>query len=850
LFSICIYTIHFTNTAYTQYYVCPEQIFAPRVYHDIFDNIPIRIDTIPIVEKRNRTMKYIFHHISLLLLCAVMLTAQQKQPSKLYRLDGKEIQYSTDAGANWERLALPFDKAPTAFSWDAKAPARLLVGIQGGIYRSIDAGRTWHCSLIRTSRFTPLRFYVSQKNHFRVYCAGSVENASGAATELWQSMNGGAAWTRRPAGSQPPDSFSVDPGASTRAAFPGKRTIQTAAAKHSAASQTSSNNILWHDPIMLSDSGCDSFSPRIALSEDDIVQTTWVTTHKIKFPYRRSTDGGNTFEPVKEMLHDSVQYPYSAYHPFVVSDLNKVFLFFIGGQSGGGMEPLHMIRSFDAGTTWEDIRVISNDTTGVIIFVTMNGDSLLISYFAWRDYTTKYLVSGNGGDSWETLPLKEQYDYTRFAITPGNIHTADNDWGMSSAAEVMYFRSTDFGQTWRDSIMLSSFDGWFSDVWTIDGKERNGVTEVWSAWRDVKYGHYGDLGADIIIRSRVDSAAWFPEQLMTEQPQGTESRLSTNGKNRAITWWNEIVAYESTVVMVRASQNSLWNFSPVTNITPYRQAGWPIVKVSSRAIHVVWEEQDGDIFHIYYRKGEFPVIDAHLALAESSLVIDTTEVASSRIDTLHFANTGTDTLTIGSIVSDNDNFSVAPAETVLAPGEHGVITVMFSPVTSGVKQGKIILYSDAATSPDVVPVTGMAAWREVAVSYFQSGWNLLSSPVQPPKEFSLPSLFQWDHGYRSCDTMQAGRGYWAKPLSPVIYYGTPKSADTIDVKKGWNIVGPLEQPLPATSVTTDPLGNTDSFFYGYSVIGYAQSDTLKPGFGYWVKMKQDGKLMLQGTSKK
>jgi hypothetical protein len=782
---------------------------------------------------------------------SLFLLAQQKQLSKLYRLDGDEIQYSIDAGANWEELKLPFDKSPTAFYWDAKAPDRLLLGMEGGICLSTDAGKTWHSASIPSFRVTPKRFYVSRKNPAQVYCAGSVETTTGNATEMWQSMDGGAAWTRRWVSREPVESLKFDPDNIPTSPVIEKKTQQTATGNKSAATQTTACNIVWSEPIMLSNSAAPySISPKIALTGDDTVQVTWEFDTPVKLPYRRSTDGGNTFEPVREMLTDTIQYPYYAYHPFIVSDRNTVFLFFVAGQSTGGHEPLRMMRSTDAGTTWEDIREITTDTTGADVWAAISGNTLMISYFSYREYKIKYIVSSDAGITWNTLPLRDQYDYTRFAITPGNIHMADNAHGLAPAMEVIYFRSTDLGQAWTDSLMLSENDGWFSDVWTIDAKERHGVTEVWSAWRDVKYGHYGDTGADILFRSRIDSAAWYPEQVLTDEPNGTEPRLSTNGKNRAITWWVESVAGESTEIAARATQNSLNNFCPVVNLTPHTQTGWPMVKVSSHAVHIVWEECDGNNFHIYYMKGEFPVIHANLAVAETSLVFDTTEVLSTRTDTLHIANTGTDTLTIGTIMSNSSNFTVAPDEMIIPPGENGTIAITFAPVTSGMKQGKIILYSDASTSPDVVPVSEMGRWHTVEVSYPAGGWQLLSSPVQPPREFTLPSLYQWNSGYRKCDTMEAGKGYWAKPASAVAYYGTPKSADTIEVMKGWNMIGALEEAVPVTSVATDPPSIIDSYFYGYSSSGYSQSDSLMPGYGYWVKVKQDGKAILQGTRKK
>ena len=49
-------------------------------------------------------------------------------------------------------------------------------------------------------------------------------------------------------------------------------------------------NITWGEPIMISSSEGDSYSPKIALSGDSIVHITWQFDGEVKLPYRRSTD--------------------------------------------------------------------------------------------------------------------------------------------------------------------------------------------------------------------------------------------------------------------------------------------------------------------------------------------------------------------------------------------------------------------------------------------------------------------------------------------------------------------------------------------------------------------------------
>jgi hypothetical protein len=82
------------------------------------------------------------------------------------------------------------------------------------------------------------------------------------------------------------------------------------------------------------------------------------------------------------------------------------------------------------------------------------------------------------------------------------------------------------------------------------------------------------------------------------------------------------------------------------------------------------------------------------------------------------------------------------------------------------------------------------------------------------------------------------------------YEGIPVDMCIVPMSKGWNIIGALTNPLNVSSVVTDPPDNLASLFYEYFESSYVQTDTLKPGYGYWVKAKEDGILILNSKSKR
>ena len=138
-----------------------------------------------------------------------------------------------------------------------------------------------------------------------------------------------------------------------------------------------------------------------------------------------------------------------------------------------------------------------------------------------------------------------------------------------------------------------------------------------------------------------------------------------------------------------------------------------------------------------------------------------------------------------------------------------------------------------------------------------NAWNLLSLPLFPQDSsvtslfpFALTKAFSYQlTGYTQNDFMSPGIGYWLKfgVNQNVEVIGETLLFDTISVRQGWNLVGTISKPLSVMSVETIPPNNINSPFYGFEG-SYTQSDTLKPGKGYWVKCSQAGVIILSSGS--
>jgi hypothetical protein len=134
------------------------------------------------------------------------------------------------------------------------------------------------------------------------------------------------------------------------------------------------------------------------------------------------------------------------------------------------------------------------------------------------------------------------------------------------------------------------------------------------------------------------------------------------------------------------------------------------------------------------------------------------------------------------------------------------------------------------------------------------GWNLVSLPMRLenyacktvyPSATSNAFQFTPPTGYQQKDTLRNKEGYWIRFESSgtIPFTGYTIHTDTFDVDTGWNLIGSISDRIPATSVSSLPPGIIDSHFFGYND-GYYVADTLKPFNGYWIKVNQEGQLIL------
>jgi hypothetical protein len=135
---------------------------------------------------------------------------------------------------------------------------------------------------------------------------------------------------------------------------------------------------------------------------------------------------------------------------------------------------------------------------------------------------------------------------------------------------------------------------------------------------------------------------------------------------------------------------------------------------------------------------------------------------------------------------------------------------------------------------------------------YSSGWNIVSNPVlRAPDTDSIWQVFcgqgscfyRW--GYPQC-TAPNGMGLWLKVVnhpSVCCIDGEAIAQDTIPVTAAWNLIGTISYPVAVSSIQSIPPNLVISRVFQFSG-RYVQADTLRPGFGYWVKSSGAGQLVL------
>jgi hypothetical protein len=238
------------------------------------------------------------------------------------------------------------------------------------------------------------------------------------------------------------------------------------------------------------------------------------------------------------------------------------------------------------------------------------------------------------------------------------------------------------------------------------------------------------------------------------------------------------------------------------------------------------------------------------SLAPRQVDFGSVNIGSSSQDSVTLTNMSAELLMVSSVTSSNGQFTVDPASAEIPALSSQTFYITFTPTSRGNEKGMIIIEKDF--NDDTVIVNGEGLLPFILSSH-NDRWNLISNPVVTTDDSVqqlfpssvFPYAFRYYNGYVQEEKLQHGLGYWAKFPNADIdsLFGFYLLTDSVDVLEGWNLIGSISQPISIEQITSPSPTMTASQFFGYED-GYRSADTIRPGKGYWVKVNEDGQLIL------
>ncbi|GEM_PF-6221806 len=566
-----------------------------------------------------------------------------------------------------------------------------------------------------------------------------------------------------------------------------------------------SSNVFAQSPWAVQVSGVSTHLHAIAFFKDGVKGIAVGAYGTILY----TTDGGISW------IHTSTGENYPL-HDIEILNSHEAITGDMGRCMDGGCG--NIFRTLNGGTTWSDEGMLFTNIKDIAFLDSLEGIIVGGYYDLGGTPRPTAFHSTNGGNTWPDLPNLNQQTmfYSAAFKTPTFLVGCANG-------------DTLIGATWRHkaSILFSSNHGttWTSLFDTLD-MYFYGISFPDTASGTV-VGQHG-----CILHTNDGGLTWQKQQSPTSNDLNSVYSVSTQEAYIAGSGGTILHTTDSGVTWIEESSGTTNNLNSVFFLDA--QHGWVV-------------GNDGTILKYV----TFPTC----RISDPLVDFGTQPIDSSLTKSLSISNTGTEPLLITSINSSNGDFTFFPTSFEIPPGNSQQLQITFSPSSEGRIEGELSLIHNATGSPDTILLTGIGQDYGTTSVLIDENWNLVSIPrvvdndsctVLFPSAVSSLFRFVQNRGYLPVQTAQQGEGYWLKfnTAQSIDIAGVKQKVDTIYVFQGWNIIGSISDPVSTDSIIQIPPDNTNSGFWGYG-LGYALQNILMPGRGYWIKVKEDGLLILR-----
>jgi len=351
-----------------------------------------------------------------------------------------------------------------------------------------------------------------------------------------------------------------------------------------------------------------AYLPKIAVSGDTIHivwYENWIdTVEYIEVMYKRSTDRGETW------TQDTILSPLSpgaSKMPDIAVSGSTVH---VAWNEEVGDSILYT-RSTNSGREWDIPKTLSS--SGFVVDIGVSGDSVIVY---WGTTTAAYLsISTDAGFSWlpaQQIPKERAAIDDDIAVCLPFLHLTYE--GDTVPVEIYYQRSSDVGQTWSDSIMLSEADMWTGQIPSIAVDHDS---NVYVDWWDYKNSPYAWTGSIFFRKSVNSGATWDTIQNITTLYRARLSDIAVFGNDVHIVWLDQRnypgSPFDSFEIYYRYSSNKGNTWGPETRLTNDPcDSQWPRLAVDTGFVYLVWaDNRDLDsiwrCYEIYFKRGHIEV---------------------------------------------------------------------------------------------------------------------------------------------------------------------------------------------------------------------------------------------------
>lgn len=284
--------------------------------------------------------------------------------------------------------------------------------------------------------------------------------------------------------------------------------------------------------------------------------------------FRRSLDGGGTFESIQQLSAAPGSFPVRA------ASGGNVYVVWgaVGVQRG-----VFFRRSTDTGATFDTIQTLSTAAVGEVQ-AAASGTNV---YVAWDDGSLAFRRSSDGGVTFDSTHYPSPGGgFPKLAVNGSSVFVV-GEGGGEGGSDIFFARSTDAGATFESPINLSTNVG-SSDLPQLAVSGQN----VFVVWIDDAPGN-----PNIFSRRSVDGGETFEsvQNLSDTLGNALYPRVAASGSKIYVVWQDCNQLCFPVDVFFRSSSNGGASFNPTLNLSEDGGSALPELAVSPANVYVIWK---------------------------------------------------------------------------------------------------------------------------------------------------------------------------------------------------------------------------------------------------------------------